>query len=92
VEVISESRKRKLARHATRLVKEHGAEVAANILVSLVSGAAATLLERRKALEARSSAAEPAKGGKKSRKAGRNGKKVKKKDKHRKRDRDAAHA
>ena len=49
MEVISESRKRKLSRHAARLVKEHGAEVAANILVSLVSGAAAMLLQRRKA-------------------------------------------
>jgi hypothetical protein len=67
MEVAKEGTRRKLAKHARRLVKEHGAEVAASVLVSLVSSAAALLLERaqRKAFkQARKAARKHAKGKK----------------------------
>jgi len=80
VEMLSESRKRKLKRHATRLVKEHGAEVAASILTTLVSSAAALLADRHSRARAASDAAEHAakKAEKKAKKAAK-GKKGKKK-------------
>lgn len=44
--VIREGTKKKLAKHTRRLVKEHGAEIATTLLMSLVSSAATALLER----------------------------------------------
>ncbi|MDB4950701.1 MAG: hypothetical protein JWM27_3350 [Gemmatimonadetes bacterium] len=46
MEVVKDGTGKKLAKHARRLVKQHGADVAASVLVSLVSSAATLLLER----------------------------------------------